>query len=148
MKKIAFIFAAIAMFTSVVLTSCEKEYEFIAPSAKGIAIAPNPCFEGDTVLVYLLYQNIGQYWYYTKQTYTLDGKPLCELTKPDRGALNDHAEYKFIVKGVGEHTLNFTSQISVYAGKSNPFQVGPSTSQKFNVLPREEKPVLGGGEEN
>lgn len=148
MKKIALISAAIAMFTTIALTSCEKEYEFIAPTAKGIAIAPNPCYEGDTVLVFLLYQNIGQYWYYTKQTYTLDGKPLWEGTKPDRGALNDHAEYKFIVKDAGEHTLQFSSQISVYAGKNNPFQIGPSTSQKFTVLPKDQKPVPGGNDEN
>lgn len=140
MKKIALISAVIAMFTTIAFTSCEKEYEFIAPEAKGIAIAPNPCYEGDTVLAYVLYSNIGQYWYYTKQTYTLDGKTLWEGVKPNGGGLNDHAEYKFVVTSAGEHTLQFSSQISVYAGKSNPYQIGPSTSQKFTVLPASERP--------
>ena len=139
MKKIAFIFATLAMFTSFVLTSCEKEYEFVAPRAKSIAIAPNPCYEGDTVLAYVLYEDMGQYWYFTKQTYTLDGNVISDKTKPEGGALNDHAEYHFIVSGVGEHTISFSSQISPYAGKSNPFQTGPSATGRFTVLPKEQK---------
>jgi len=139
MKKNTFLFAIIAMIATSIFTSCEKDYEFIQPEASYIAIAPNPCYVGDTVAVFLAYKTMGQYWYYTKQEYSVDGKVVISKTKPNGGGLNDHAEAKFIVTEAGEHTISFSSQISIYAGKNNPYAIGPSVSgQKFTVLEREE----------
>ena len=141
MKKNTFLVALITLVATTIFSSCEKEKVFVAPVANGIAFYPNPCYEGDTIIPFVTYENIGEYWYYTKQTYSINGEVVASATKPNGGGLNTHAEIKFIAPKAGTHTVIFTSQISIYTGKNNPFADGPSASSTLRVLPKEDKPT-------
>ena len=137
MKKNTLFVALLTLIATTVFTSCEKEKVFVAPVADYLAFMPNPCYEGDTVVTFIQYKEIGAYWYYTKQNYTLDGKSIVSLTKPDGGKLNDHAETKFVAPAPGDYTVTFTSQISIYTGKNNPFAEGPTATSILRVIPKE-----------
>lgn len=141
MKKNTFLLAFITLIATTVFTSCEKEKEFVEPVVKGIYIAPNPCHVGDTVLVMLTYENIGAYWYYTKQDLTMDGESWKSMVKPDGGALDPYINTHVVVTKEGTHNVTFTSQISIYTGKNNPFADGPTASASLIVMPKEDKPT-------
>ena len=141
MKKNTFLLAFITLIASFIFTSCEKEYEFVAPVVEDIYFAPNPCYEGDSVFVMISYKNQGAYWYYTKQDLTINGKSLLSKVKPNGGALDPFINEHFIAPSAGEYTVKFTSQISIYTGKNNPFADGPTASTTLRVLPKEDKPT-------
>ena len=139
MKKNTFLLAVITLITTTFFTSCEKEYDYVTPTVEGLYFAPNPCHEGDSVLVMISYSNEGAYWYYTKQDLTMNnGRILLNKVKPNGGALDPFINDHFIAPTEGTYTVTFTSQISIYTGKSNPFADGPKASSTLVVLPKED----------
>ena len=138
MKKNTFLLAFITLIATTVFTSCEKEKEFVAPTLQGVYIAPNPCHVGDTVLAVITYSDWGAFWYYTKQDLTMNGKSVYNKAKPDGGSLDPSLNAHFVATTEGTYTVTFTSQISIYTGKNNPFADGPSAKTTLTVLPKDD----------